>query len=264
MSRVEVIGLKIPMIEGKCDLVDEILKAAAESNIKILDRDVIVVTDKVVSKCFGRLVNVKDVKVSEKALKLAKKTRLDPKFVELVLENSDEIVAVIPIKRLVEKGLVELRSLARDTGAAERLLEEYPVFIVTRSGDMLWSDGGIDSSNLPLRHYAIPVKTHDEAAKMIREGIYRATGKRVAVVICDTEVFLGGSMDFARGSYGIDPADRCFACRDLYGKPKYGGVDLTAHEICSAAALVFKQTAEGIPVAILTLSTAEAGRFSVC
>jgi coenzyme F420-0:L-glutamate ligase/coenzyme F420-1:gamma-L-glutamate ligase len=103
------------MIEGKCDLVDEILKAAAESNIKILDRDVIVVTDKVVSKCFGRLVNVKDVKVSEKALKLAKKTRLDPKFVELLLENSDEIVAVVPIKRLVEKGLVELRSLARDT-----------------------------------------------------------------------------------------------------------------------------------------------------
>jgi coenzyme F420-0:L-glutamate ligase/coenzyme F420-1:gamma-L-glutamate ligase len=138
MSRVEAIGLKIPIIEGKCDLVNEILKAAAESNIKILDRDVIVVTDKVVSKCFGRLVNVKlvnvkDVKVSEKALKLAKKTRLDPKFVELVLENSDEIVAVVPIKRLVEKGLVELRSQARDTGAAERLLEEYPVFFLTLS-----------------------------------------------------------------------------------------------------------------------------------
>jgi coenzyme F420-0:L-glutamate ligase/coenzyme F420-1:gamma-L-glutamate ligase len=86
---------------------------------------------------------------------------------------------------------------------------------------------------------------------MIRDGIQKATGREVAVVVCDIELFLGGSLDFARGSWGIDPVDRCFGCRDLYGKPRYGGVDIVVHEICSAASLLFKQTAEGVPVAIV-------------
>jgi coenzyme F420-0:L-glutamate ligase/coenzyme F420-1:gamma-L-glutamate ligase len=50
---------------------------------------------------------------------------------------------------------------------------------------------------------------------------------------------------------GIDPVDRCFGCRDLYGKPKYGGVDIVVHEICSATSLLFKQASEGVPVAIV-------------
>jgi coenzyme F420-0:L-glutamate ligase/coenzyme F420-1:gamma-L-glutamate ligase len=251
MDKVEIIGLKLPLIEGACDLVNEILKAIERSNIEILDNDIIVVTDKLISKCFGSVVNAKEVKPSKRALKLAKKTHLDPRFVELVLRNCNEVIAVVPIKRLVEEGHVDLRSLAEDPEAVEELIEEYPSFFITRKGGMLWSDSGIDSSNLPPNYYSIPVEDHDLIAKAIRERIRKATGKEVAVVICDTEVFLGGSMDFARGSYGIDPVDRHFACKDLYGKPKYGGVDLIAHEICSAAALVFKQAAEGIPVAIV-------------
>jgi F420-0:gamma-glutamyl ligase len=49
--------------------------------------------------------------------------------------------------------------------------------------------------------------------------------------------------------WGIDPVDRCFGCRDLCGKPKYGGVDIVAHEVRSAATLV--QTAGGIPEAVV-------------
>jgi coenzyme F420-0:L-glutamate ligase/coenzyme F420-1:gamma-L-glutamate ligase len=250
-SRIEVIGLKLPLLKEKCDLAEEIVKAAARSNVEILDDDIIVVTDKIVSKSFGKVVRVENVEVSERALKLAKRTGLDPRFVELVLRCSDDVVATVPLKKLVEKGLVELRPLMGDHEAAEKLLNEYPVFFVARREGSLWSDGGVDSSNLPPGCYAMPVENHDEAARAIREGVRRLTGKRVAVVICDTEIFLGGSIDVARGSYGIDPVDRCFACRDLYGKPKYGGVDLVVHEICSAAALVFKQAAEATPVAIV-------------
>jgi len=116
---------------------------------------------------------------------------------------------------------------------------------------MLWSNSGVDTSNLPPGYYSIPIEDHDLIAKIIRESIYKTLGRRVAVVICDTEIFLKGSLDFARGSYGIDPIDRCFACKDLYEKPKFGGVDMIVHEVCSAAALVLKQAAEGTPVAIV-------------
>jgi coenzyme F420-0:L-glutamate ligase/coenzyme F420-1:gamma-L-glutamate ligase len=239
------------VIEGRCDLVSQILDVTTKSGVNILDNDIIVLTDKIVSKCLGKVVSIDDVKVSKKALKLARRSGLDPKFVELVLRNSDDLVAVVPIKKLVDYGFIDLRSLTNDPKAMEEILSEYPVFFITLREGMLWSDSGIDSSNLPPGYYVIPIEDHDLIAKLIRDGIHKATGKKVAVVICDTEVFLGGSMDFARGSYGIDPIDRCFACRDLYGKPKYGGVDIVVHEVCSAAALVFKQTSEGVPVAIV-------------
>jgi len=251
MDRVEIIGLKTRVVEGQCNIVEEILNAARLQGIDVIDGDVVVVTDKLVSKCLGRVVKVDDVKPSKRAMRLARKTSLDPRFVELVLKSCDDVVAVVPIKRLVDKGLANLESLAGDVEAMRRLLDEYPDFFITLREGMLWSDSGVDSSNLPPGYYAVPVENHDEVAKMIRDGIQKATGRRVAVVICDTEFFLGGSLDFARGSWGIDPVDRCFGCRDLYGKPKYGGVDIVVHEICSATSLLFKQTAEGMPVAIV-------------
>jgi coenzyme F420-0:L-glutamate ligase/coenzyme F420-1:gamma-L-glutamate ligase len=251
MVKVEIVGLKMRVIEGPCNIVEEILNAAKLQGVEVVDGDVIVVADKLVSKCLGKVVKVDEVKPSKSALKLARKTSLDPRFIELVLRNCDDIVAVVPIKRLVEKGLVDLKSLAGDVEAMRMLLDEYPDFFITIREGMLWSDSGVDSSNLPPGYYAIPVENHDEVARIIRNGIQKTTGRRVAVVICDTEFFLGGSLDFARGSWGIDPVDRCFGCRDLYEKPKYGGVDIVVHEICSAASLLFKQTAEGVPVAIV-------------
>jgi coenzyme F420-0:L-glutamate ligase/coenzyme F420-1:gamma-L-glutamate ligase len=251
MDRVEIIGLKMRVVEGPCNIAEEFLKAARLQGVDIADGDVVVVTDKLVSKCLGRVVKVGEVKPSKRALRLARKTSLDPRFVELVLRSCDDVVAVVPIKRLVEKGLVDLKSLAGDVEAMRMLLNEYPDFFITIREGMLWSDSGVDSSNLPPGYYAIPVENHDEVAKMIRDGIQKATGRGVAVVVCDTEFFLGGSLDLARGSWGIDPVDRCFGCRDLYGKPKYGGVDMVVHEICSATSLLFKQTAEGVPVAIV-------------
>jgi coenzyme F420-0:L-glutamate ligase/coenzyme F420-1:gamma-L-glutamate ligase len=251
MGRVEIVGLKMRVVEGSCNIVEEFLNAAKLQGVDVADGDVVVVTDKLVSKCLGRVVKVDDVKPSKRALRLARKTGLDPRFVELVLGNCDGVVAVVPIKRLVDEGFVDLESLAGDVEAMRKLLDEYPAFFITLREGMLWSDSGVDSSNLPPGYYAIPVENHDEVARIIRDGIQKATGRRVAVVICDTEFFLGGSLDFARGSWGIDPVDRCFGCRDLYGKPKYGGVDIVVHEICSAASLLFKQTAEGVPVAIV-------------
>ncbi|MGC9148818.1 MAG: coenzyme F420-0:L-glutamate ligase [Sulfolobales archaeon] len=56
-------------------------------------------TDKIISKSFGLIVDINNVVPSKKALSIARKTRLDPRFIELVLRNSDEILAVVPIKK---------------------------------------------------------------------------------------------------------------------------------------------------------------------
>lgn len=249
--QISIYGLSLPEIKVYDDLASLIVEAASSQGIGIADKDIIAITDKVISKSLGLFIKLSEVQPTKKAEKIAKKTGLDARFVELVLKHSDDLVAVVPIKRLAERGVIDIGSLAIDRESAKRILEKYPSFFLTIRNGSLWSDSGIDSSNLPEGFFAIPADKHDLVAKNIRERVSMLTSKKVAVVICDTEVFLGGSMDFARGSYGIEPIDRCFGCPDMYGKPKYGGVDMIAHEICSAASLVFKQTSEKVPVAIL-------------
>jgi coenzyme F420-0:L-glutamate ligase/coenzyme F420-1:gamma-L-glutamate ligase len=251
MMRIEVIGIKLPLINPRDDLAEIIVRSVRGSGENLLDGDVLVITEKVVAKAMGRIVNLDEVKPSKRAIKIANKVREDPRFVELVLRESDDILAVVPIKELVERRIVDLYSLSTDRKQLIKLLDEYPfIFIVEREG-MLWSDSGIDSSNVPPGKFVLPLEDHDEVAKQICLRIRELTGRKIAVVLCDTEFFLGGSLDFARGSYGIDPVDRGFGSPDLYGKPKYGGVDMIVHELCSAAALLFKQSSEGIPVAIV-------------
>ncbi len=251
IKKLEVYGLKIPLIEKKTDLAKVIVDTANEMGIKIIDRDVIAISSKLVSKALGSMVKLDSIEPSRKALKLAKKINEDPRFIELLLRESDSLLAVIPIKKLVEEGLIDIKRISRKPEEALKAIDRFPVLFLVMRENSLWTDAGLDSSNLPDNYIAIPPRNLDMIAKEIRDRIYELTGSRVAVVICDTEGFLGGSLDFARGSYGIEPVDRCFGDLDLYGKPKFGGVDIIVHEICATAALLSKQTGVGIPVVII-------------
>ena len=248
---ITIYGVKLPLIEGKCDLAEIIVDSVKKQGLKIEDGDVIVITCKIVSKALGLLVKLDDVKPSMEALKIASKVRCDPRFVELVLRETDDILAAIPVRRLADERLIDLYSYSKRPEHVKRCLEKYPtIFLVLRDGS-LWTDSGLDSSNHPPGVVSIPPRDLDEVAKMLRDRIKDLTGKDVAVVISDTEIFLTGSLDFARGSYGIEPIERGFGELDLYGKPKFGGVDAIVHEICAAAALMMRQTSRGIPVVII-------------
>jgi coenzyme F420-0:L-glutamate ligase/coenzyme F420-1:gamma-L-glutamate ligase len=91
----------------------------------------------------------------------------------------------------------------------------------------------------------------DRAAKDIRARLKAGCGKEFAVILADTEMIPFGTMDFAVGSSGISPVSKMFGQKDLFGRPKFGGIDLVAHELASASALVFGQTGAGIPVVVI-------------
>ena len=93
----------------------------------------------------------------------------------------------------------------------------------------------------------------DESAKRIRKSIRALRGKDVAVVISDTEWKLDkfGTIDIAIGCSGIQPISRNFGGKDLYGKPKFGGVDDITDLVAAAANLSFGQTDESIQIAII-------------
>jgi coenzyme F420-0:L-glutamate ligase/coenzyme F420-1:gamma-L-glutamate ligase len=251
MKRIEVLGLQnIPEIEAGSDLPGIIVNCAAEQADGIKDKDIIILTSKVVSKALGLTKNMSEVKPGKKALAISRKTGKDSKWVQMVFDAGHKILAIIPIKGLVKQHIM---NVSEDRQAGEGLCEHEQAILITvsKEGRIHTCDAGIDGSNHPAGMVSFLPADPDEAAARIRRKIQQLTGKMVAVILADTEMIPFGTMDFAVGSAGIEPRTKQFARPDNFGRPKFGGIDLTAYELCSASALVFGQTSAGIPVAII-------------
>lgn len=250
--KVEMFGLGLPEVKPGDDLAKMLLESAEREAEGIEEDDIIVVTSKIVSKAYGLLIKIEEVKPGKKALEISDKTGIDPKVVQAVLENSDEILFAVPFRGLVEKSLINIELVSRDKERAYQTISKVPCLLVVRRNRQIYSDAGLDFSNHPEGIASIPPADPDKYAKELRENIKRITGKEVAVIISDTEgAPFVGSLDLARGSSGIEVVSRKFGELDMYGKPKFGGVDHVAHELACASALLMGQTSEGIPAVII-------------
>ncbi|MBS7609201.1 coenzyme F420-0:L-glutamate ligase [Candidatus Bathyarchaeota archaeon] len=254
MKKIEVYGLKIcEDINSETDLPKLIVKEAERQAYGIKENDVIVITSKIVSKAEGRFYRLSDVHPSRKSYILSKIFKRDAREIELILHNSDGIEFIIPIEKLARKYGKLFRSYVSNEEVARSLLRKDPYIFMTSVGGMLLTDAGLDFSNSPSGNCTLPPKDPDESARKIRYSIRELTGKDVAVFITDTEWKLDkfGTVDIAIGSSGIDPISRKFGAKDLYGKPKFGGVDNLTDLLSASANLLFCQTDESIPIAIL-------------
>ena len=250
--KVELYGLRLPEVRPGDDLARLLVDAASEEAGGIRNGDILAVTSKVVSKAYGFLIRLDDVKPSKRALRIAEKTGGDPRFIQTVLDNSDEVLFILPFAKLIEKGMIRMEMISRNIAGAYEAIKKAPYTLIVRRGGQIYSDAGLDSSNHPEGVMSIPPKNLDEYAREIRHRIQELTGRRVAVIITDTEMWFSlGFLDFARGSSGIEVIHKGFGDPDLYGKPKYGGVDCVADEIACASALLMGQTDEGIPAVII-------------
>jgi coenzyme F420-0:L-glutamate ligase/coenzyme F420-1:gamma-L-glutamate ligase len=251
MKKIEVLGLQaIPKIK-QGDKLAEIIASAAEQEIGgLLKNDIVIITSKIVSKAQGRLRRIADVVPGEKALYISQKTGKDPVWLQMIFDEGDEILAIVPLKGIVEKHII---NASQDTGISEDLVSHKQAICITldRSGRLHTCDASIDSSNHEKGIVSLLPEDPDQAARDIRERLQKITGKKLAVILADTEIIPFGTMDFAIGSSGIDPVSKQFGQKDIFDKPKFGGIDLTAHELCAASALVFGQTDAGTPVAVI-------------
>lgn len=250
--KIEIYGLRLPEVRPGDDLARLIVDTASRDAGGIVDGDILIVTSKIVSKAYGLLIKLDDIKPSGKALKISRKIGEDPRFIQAVLDNSDRILFVLPFLRLVEKGMIDLGKISKNPGKAMEVVKRFPYIFFVERGGQIYSDAGIDSSNHPEGIISVPPRNPDEVARRLRRRIAELTGKDVAVIISDTEFMpFVGSLDIARGSSGIQVISRNFGELDLYGKPKFGGVDNIANQLASAAALLMGQTSEGIPAVLI-------------
>ena len=115
--KVELYGLKLPEVKPRDDLARLVVDAASREAGGIRNGDVLVVTSKVVSKAYGFLIRLSEVKPSVRALRIAEKTGMDPHFIQAVLDNSDEVLFVLPFAKLVEKGVIRIESFKKYCGS---------------------------------------------------------------------------------------------------------------------------------------------------
>ena len=85
----------IPLVTAGSDIVGLILAALSSQGMSLCPGDILVITQKIVSKSEGRIINLCDVEPGERAVELARKTAKDPRLIELVLSESTEVVRAV-------------------------------------------------------------------------------------------------------------------------------------------------------------------------
>jgi len=226
MDTVEVIAVEnLPLIKKGDNLGQLIVQAAEKQNTPIQEKDVIVVTHVVVSKAEGNVVNLDEVVPSPQAAEIALKTGKEPTLVEVILQETKEIIR----------------------------LNKNSIITETKSG-IICANAGVDRSNVSGDRNVVPLpKDPDVSAQNIRQEIKRLTGANVAVIVSDTHgrPFRMGEINVAVGVAGIKPIRDRRGEKDLFGYVLRIKQTAIADELSSAAELVIGQANEGVPAAII-------------
>jgi coenzyme F420-0:L-glutamate ligase/coenzyme F420-1:gamma-L-glutamate ligase len=222
---IKIIGLTgIPVIRSGDNLTEIILATAQRQGVKISDGDVIVITQKIISKAEGRLINLDEVSPSSLALEIAKQTSKDPRYVDVILKETKNIVKIT-----------------------------NKVLIMETKHGFVCANAGVDRSNVSKHEIvALLPKNPDESARQIRNEIKRKIGVEVAVIISDTfgRPWREGHINVAVGVAGMKPITDYRGKKDMFGYILKVTTMAIADELASAAELVMGKT-DGIPVAIL-------------
>ena len=133
--RVEIIGLKLPLIRPGDNLIDLIVEAANTQAGGFRDGDILVITSKIVSIAEGYILDLNSIKPSKRAMKIARKLHMDPRFIQLILDLSDDILFVIPFRELVERGIVDEICASRLSGLDTCVDAEFPEFLSSHGLD---------------------------------------------------------------------------------------------------------------------------------
>jgi coenzyme F420-0:L-glutamate ligase / coenzyme F420-1:gamma-L-glutamate ligase len=188
------------------DLSDLILNSE-----KILEGDIIVVAQKIISKQEGRSIKLSTVTPSLLAEGISSQYQKDPRITELILSES---------KRIIRMG--------------------HGILIVETNNGFICANAGVDESNVEHGYATLLPENSDISAQNIRNKILEQTQKHVAVIISDTfgRPFRMGQTNCAIGVSGLNPILDYAGTFDSFDKVLQVTAIAIADELASAAELV--------------------------
>ncbi len=224
-TRIEIVAIPgLPEVRAGDDLAAMIFDATVDQHTPLQNGDVIVVAQKIVSKAEGEVVNIDSVIPSPRANELAEMVKKDPRLVEIILQQSAQIVRAAP-----------------------------GVLITETVHGLVCANAGVDSSNSAADDQVILLPPDpDGSARMVRAALESRTGVNVRIIVSDSfgRPWREGSTNVAIGIAGFEPLEDARGKVDDRGRLLRGTVVAVADELASAAQLVMGEFG-GVPAAIV-------------
>lgn len=209
------------MVQPGDDLPALLLAALQRHEIALEAGDILVLAQKIISKAEGRLVALDSVHVTPQAQELAAQVQKDPRLVQLILDESNEVVRSRP-------GLI----------------------VVEHRLGFVSANAGIDHSNVeaPDTVLLLP-QDPDASAERVRQALAAATGVQPGVEIIDSHgrAWREGTVGVAIGLAGLPGVVDLRGEPDLFGNELRATILGAADELAAAASLVMGQAGEGCP-----------------
>jgi coenzyme F420-0:L-glutamate ligase / coenzyme F420-1:gamma-L-glutamate ligase len=223
----------LPMVAPGDDLAALIHTALNEAEVDLVDGDILVVAQKVVSKAENRYVRLDQVVPSPRANELAAATEKEPALVELLLRESTEVVRHKP-----------------------------GVMIMRHRLGLVGANAGIDRSNIEHVEGEVALllpEDPDASARRLRDDLRARTGHDVGIVISDSmnRPWRLGTIGAAIGCAGITVLDDRRGQFDLFGRELKVTLINRADSIAAMATLLMGETTERTPIALVRGFTAE-------
>lgn len=223
----------IPRVHPGDDLAEIVWQALEQAGITLADGDILVLAQKIVSKAEGRLVNLSGITASLRAIDLAGLTAKDPRLVEVILQESREVLRTRPGTIIVEH---RLGFVCASAGVDHSNVEPEAA--------------GQTGTGNPEEWLLLLPENADASAQALRERLQERSGAQLGVMIIDSHgrAWRMGTVGTAIGLAGMP------GLVDLRGVPDMFGFQLritqvgAADELAAAASLVMGQAAEGTPV----------------
>ena len=224
----------MPMVEPGDDLVTLILEGVERAGLSLAAGDVLVVAQKIVSKAEDRYVDLGQVEPTREAVELARAVDKDPRLVELILRESNEVVRY-----------------------------RKDVLVVEHRSGVVLANAGIDQSNIDHPDGSemvllLPVDC-DRSADRMRSALADRAGVDVGVIVNDSlgRAWRVGTEGTALGVAGVPSVLDLRGQADLFGRELRVTEVGLGDELAAAASLLMGQAAGGSPVVLIRgLSTA--------
>lgn len=223
---MQVLPIKTPLLQKNFPLEETIAKTLRINHAIPKNGDILVISSKIVALSQERLVDLRKIKPSMRAMRLAKKYRKfheDPRLVELILREADKV---------------------------------FPGdFLTTLKDGVIIPAAGIDLSNAPKGFAILWPKNSKKVAQNLWKNLRRKFRlKKLGVVICDSHCqplrwgTIGLTLAWA-GFFGVEDAR---GQKDIYGKHLRLTRKAVADNLASSALLVMGEAGEKIPFAVIS------------
>jgi coenzyme F420-0:L-glutamate ligase/coenzyme F420-1:gamma-L-glutamate ligase len=227
MSLVLTALPKIPLVLSGDDLVKIINNGLVEAKIQLQDGDVLVLAQKIVSKSEDRWINLLSIQPSSRAIELAARVEKDPRLVELILRESNQILRI-----------------------------RLGTIIVEHRLGFVCANAGIDHSNVAgeassdAEWVLLLPENPDASAEYIRHSLEKSTSTHLGVMIIDSHgrAWRQGVVGVAIGLSGIPGLVDMRGQNDLFGYKLRITTIGAADELAAAASLVMGQASEATPI----------------